>query len=148
MKYLMMFCASVFLFSQSVFADNSCHGDVCIAHLNTSTETSQNKALNSSDITLSQTNPSATIQLASNPTTGYTWNVTSYDNSLITLSHQYIRSKPEMIGSGGYEVWTITATQKALNAPSQTTTINFSYLRSWEKGKVPVNVKTVVVKIN
>lgn len=148
MKYVIMFCASVFLFSQTAFADHSCHGDVCIAHLNTSTETSQNKVPNSSDIILSQTNPSATIQLASNPTTGYSWTATSYDNSLITLSHKYIRSQPELIGSGGDEVWTITATQKALNAPRQTTTINFGYLRPWEKGKAPVNVKTVVVQLN
>ena len=155
MKYLIVFCAAGFLFSQAVLAANlnqnsleSCKGDVCVYNLNSATETTPASIATSPDITLSQTNPSATITLASNPTTGYSWTATSYDHSLLTLSHKYVRSKPELIGSGGNDVWTITATQKALNAPSQTATINFGYLRPWEKDKAPANTKQVTVQIN
>lgn len=59
------------------------------------------------NMTLEQT---VLVQLAENPTTGYTWNVT-LSEGLVVLSDEYIQDEAEegMVGVGGVHEWIIQA---------------------------------------
>jgi predicted secreted protein len=52
-----------------------------------------------------------TINLNSNPTTGYQWRlVTKLPSWLEIVRHDYTPTNPEQIGGGGIEEWTFKAT--------------------------------------
>jgi inhibitor of cysteine peptidase len=102
---------------------------------------------------LTKSNPVLTFQLPSNPTTGYSWFLTSYDKSLLTLiKHQYFpvsagkKDAKPLVGAGGYEVWQFKATQNALKAP-QITYVKLIYARPWEikADSLPTNIKTTTI---
>ena len=88
------------------------------------------------------------IQLSSNPTTGYSWALDSYDHRFLTLvRHQYIPSSPQLIGSGGHEIWTFKALSIVFAVPNRTTVIKLIYARPWEtaRGQPPISTKIVQV---
>lgn len=72
------------------------------------------------------------VVLEANPTTGFQWE--SYFNSsyIELVNREYTPHSPELIGSGGHETFNFLALK------SGETEITFSYLRSWEKGKPPI----------
>ncbi len=84
------------------------------------------------------------ITLAANPTTGYSWTVTSLpDPAAVALD-----SPPEgvyvatpvasaVVGSGGAQTWDLHATQAG------TTSIQLAYARPWESGTPPVETFSV-----
>ena len=81
------------------------------------------------------------IALDSNPTTGYSWNV-SYDASLLSLEkekYQPSEKEPGLVGAGGTQYYQF----KALKAGS--TEINLTYLRSWEEEPIDQKVFTVEI---
>lgn len=74
-----------------------------------------------------------TLTLQSNPSTGYSWFLTEYDNQLITsVSHQFIAPDSKLIGAPGYEIWTFKLTPTAF-VVSQSTTVVMEYARPWDK---------------
>src|SRR5690349_6447782 len=79
-----------------------------------------------------------TIKLPSNPTTGYSWFLTNYDNDLVQLvHHQFVapkQSAKSLVGAPGEEVWIFRAKPEAFIGPQQTT-IRFVYARPWAKQK-------------
>ncbi|MBN2131081.1 MAG: protease inhibitor I42 family protein [Sedimentisphaerales bacterium] len=82
------------------------------------------------------------ISLQSNPTTGYSWELTSpLPTWLVLVGSEYIPAPtdPPMVGSGGVEEWTFRA-----NAAG-TATITFEYRRPWEKDQSPAERKTFVI---
>lgn len=88
-------------------------------------------------------NPVFMIKLKSNPTTGYSWILKTYDPKLINLmSHRYVRPATNLIGASGYELWTFSAQQKLLGAK---TTIQLLYARPWQPN---VNNKSLVFTVN
>ena len=68
------------------------------------------------------------IDLEGNPTTGYTWQGNEvYDKTMLDLfKKEYLPSRPQMIGSGGAQLYLF----KALKAGD--TQIKMTYKRSWE----------------
>ncbi len=70
-----------------------------------------------------------TFTVPSNPTTGYTWEVTQ-EEELFDVSTEFVQdeSKEGMVGVGGTEV--ITLTPKA----SGTTKVTLSYAQHWDGG--------------
>jgi predicted secreted protein len=69
-----------------------------------------------------------TIELASNPTTGYQWEA-SWDDEYVKLISQKYVPDPILfgiVGSGGTEIYTFKAIKKGQ------TEIRFSYLRPWD----------------
>lgn len=66
------------------------------------------------------------IRLPENPTTGYSWNVTSADGLAIT-GDEYIAPEEERPGAGGTHIWTME--------PKETGIVTFSavYVRPWEE---------------
>lgn len=83
------------------------------------------------------------ISLPSNPTTGYSWTVKKYDNTLLTvLSSQFFRAKTKMMGASGQTVFNF-AIKPGITLPASTQ-ILFLYARPWE----PQNGTPEVVTIN
>lgn len=71
-----------------------------------------------------------TLKLASNPSTGYDWEVQKgYDMQVIQIvsSKYYSKASPKMVGAGGVRSWQIKALQKGQAK------LTLVYKRSWEK---------------
>lgn len=83
------------------------------------------------------------IELNSNPTTGYQWQLAMplETNSVSLVSSKYIPSKTNLTGSGGKEIWKFKAVKKGK------TEISFQYVRPWEHVK-PAAVSVYVININ
>jgi predicted secreted protein len=76
--------------------------------------------------------PGFIIQLKSNPTTGYSWLLQTYDPKLIKLvQHRYVPPKQMLVGAGGVEQWEFQLTDAAFIAP-QPIFIKLIYRRPWE----------------
>ncbi len=73
------------------------------------------------------------IHLASNPTTGFKWQLAGpIDGSiLIEAGHEYLRPASMLVGAGGKEIWKFRAAGKGK------TVIEMEYVRSWEKQTAP-----------
>ncbi|HOI57253.1 MULTISPECIES: protease inhibitor I42 family protein [unclassified Methanoculleus] len=66
-----------------------------------------------------------TIRLAENPTTGYEWNVTSYEGlQLVNETHD--APQTELVGAGGVHVWEYIAAEEGAGEFSAV------YMRPWE----------------
>lgn len=97
---------------------------------------------------LNAKHPSCKVSLPSNPTTGYTWSAI-YDKQMIVATHEYIAPKTKLVGAGGVDVWTFTATLKALNAVHPVkTVVRMIYSRSWEKNVAPAQTKLITIVVN
>jgi len=82
------------------------------------------------------------LSLESNPTTGYSWELTGPLPAWLELiGSEYIPTPtdPPMVGSGGVEEWTFRANDAG------TATITFEYRRPWEKDQPPAERKTFVI---
>jgi inhibitor of cysteine peptidase len=81
------------------------------------------------------------IDLDSNPTTGYSWKLANPTNSvfmLVTNNYEPGKHPAGMAGVGGVEHWTIKATQKGRAQ------LTLEYMRPWEKVAVKTNSLTIV----
>ena len=81
------------------------------------------------------------VRLASNPTTGYQWQISSLDQEYLKPVGEplYELPKTDRIGSGGTQVFTFITLK-----PGKTMLV-LDYERSWEK--IPVKNFTVAVQI-
>lgn len=76
--------------------------------------------------------PEVTLKLESNPTTGYSWFLVSYDHQLLSpVSHHYVPVHNGLVGVPGYELWRFKVNPQAFSVP-QVTEITLHYARSWE----------------
>jgi inhibitor of cysteine peptidase len=72
-----------------------------------------------------------TVDLKSNPTTGYRWRIIRYDKAILKLiKRSYVSPKTHLIGSGGIESFKF----QSLKSPIDTV-IKFKYARPWEKSE-------------
>jgi inhibitor of cysteine peptidase len=82
-------------------------------------------------ITLSATNPTFTVALPTNPTTGYSWFLRKYPvNLIIPVSHSFQAGTADRVGAGGTDYWTFKAKPEAFAVP-QVMTIRMLYARPW-----------------
>jgi inhibitor of cysteine peptidase len=85
---------------------------------------------------------SITVRLQENPTTGFTWNLTT-SPGLKVVSDSYVPSDTtgKLVGSGGTHVWVISAQSAGVQ------TIQAVYSRSWEPatGNETAFTMTVIV---
>lgn len=83
-----------------------------------------------------------TITMPANPTTGFLWTVTKYDNKTFQQSQgHYFAPNTKRIGAGGKMVFTFTC-RKGKKRPHSTSVL-LSYARPWEKTSASVT-KVVV----
>lgn len=84
-------------------------------------------------IFVKQEHPQFTITLQSNPTTGFSWFLSKYNQNLVeVISQKYVAPSSKLMGAPGYEVWTFQVTDAGFKVP-QTMKIEMSYARPWEK---------------
>lgn len=84
------------------------------------------------------------ISLASNPTTGYIWQLSIMPgkNILVMSGHKYYPPEPRLIGAGGKERWVFRATGEGRGV------MEFKYLRPWERNVPCDNVKIFSVTVS
>jgi len=84
-----------------------------------------------------------TINLTSNPSTGYSWSVddTYNKNIMSKISNEFIPSNSEMIGAPGKELWVFKGVRKG------ETKLNFVYIRQREDETSQINSKTFNVTV-
>ncbi len=82
------------------------------------------------------------VTLASNPTTGYQWDLAEMDESVLAqLGTEYDSDSPQLIGSGGEETFTFEAVGVGETA------LQLIYHRPWEEDVPPVETFTVTVVV-
>jgi predicted secreted protein len=118
---------SIFIMSMAVqgcfAADNSVSGDIIQKEVNNGDE--------------------FTIELTSNPTTGYQWEANWDDEYVKLISQKYVPDQhlPGMVGFGGTEIYTFKALKKGH------TEIRLDYMRPWDNS-LPVKSYLYSIKIN
>lgn len=77
--------------------------------------------------------PTFSIRLVSNPTTGYAWYLRSYDANLVQPVRRVFEAPKDkkLIGAPGYEVWTFRVKPAGFVVPMQMI-LRFVYARQWE----------------
>lgn len=103
-------------------------------------------------IVVTRAKPVFTIILKSNPTTGYTWLLRSYDANLITpISRRFIPPNNErkfLAGASGYEKWVFRVKPAGFVVP-QTTGITLVYIRPWDdQSTQATNFRVVTGSVN
>ncbi|HEU5280772.1 MAG TPA: protease inhibitor I42 family protein [Gammaproteobacteria bacterium] len=74
------------------------------------------------NITVSATQPTFSLKLKANPSTGFLWFLRDYDASLVTpVSRQYEKPDGKLMGAPGYDIWTFKMKPAAFVVPRQTT---------------------------
>lgn len=84
-------------------------------------------------IIVERSKPTFSIILQSNPTTGYSWLLRSYDANLIApVSRKYYPSTDKkLVGAPGYEKWTFRVKSLGFIVP-QATSITLIYAHLWD----------------
>ena len=73
-----------------------------------------------------------TLRIESNPTTGYSWYLKTYDPTLIKpMSENYQAPKKLIPGRGGVDVWKFRLLPNAMNVP-HIMEVTLEYRRPWE----------------
>lgn len=103
-------------------------------------------------IMVTRAKPVFTITLKSNPTTGYSWLLRSYDANLITpISRKFFppsNEKTFLAGAAGHEKWTFRVKPAGFVVP-QTTGITLVYVRPWDdQSAQATNFRVVTGNVN
>ena len=99
-------------------------------------------AADASTIVVHTGSPQFVVSLPANPTTGFQWTVSSYDTSKFKLKGaQYTHKATKLIGAGGTMTFTF-ALIKGQTYP-KSTTMSFSYGRSWDAKSAHPKVLTI-----
>ncbi len=98
---------------------------------------------NNSDVSV-HVGDTLTVKLVSNPSTGYSWQVTAYDTQVLQQVGEAqfdLGNQTPMPGAGGTETFTFNAVGKGK------TTLTLVYLRPWEKDTTPTPQNTWSVNV-
>lgn len=87
-----------------------------------------------------------TVTLESNPTTGFSWALTSNSDETVLqeVDHEYVAdaaAETPLMGAGGVENWTFKALAKG------EATISMEYSQPWEGGEKAVQTFTLTVTV-
>lgn len=85
----------------------------------------------SRSIEVTPSSTGVTLKIKSNPTTGYSWFLINYNESLLSpISHKYYAPTSQLVGASGYEIWQFRVNAAAFIMP-QITTITLQSSRPW-----------------
>lgn len=85
------------------------------------------------------------VQLESNPTTGYSWEISDVKDKRIVEEYgkeRYVLANPGMTGAGGYQLFRFKPLRKGQ------TVLDFEYRRPWEKDVPAAKKRSVRVVVN
>lgn len=85
------------------------------------------------------------VQLESNATTGYSWELTAIKDKRIVVEYgiaRYVYGKPGVVGAGGYQLFRFKPVKRG------ETVLDFEYRRPWEKGVAAAKKRSVRVVVN
>lgn len=83
-------------------------------------------------VIVSANQPEFVLKLKANPTTGFTWFLSDYNDKLIVpLKHVYQPPISQLVGASGYDLWTFRVLPAGFTVPQQTV-IRLVYQRAWE----------------
>ena len=105
---------------------------------------------NSRPIVVTKQNPTFSLNLPSNPTTGYCWQVKAYPKAMIqVLDHHFVPPKEQkLLGAPGYEVWdfkVIYPTTYRFRV-NQVAHVVMEYKRPWVKRNVKEQSFEIIAK--
>jgi inhibitor of cysteine peptidase len=102
------------------------------------------KTDNGSNVTLA-VGDAVSVQLDSNPSTGYSWQITSDDKTVLEAvgepTFDLGAGKTPVPGAGGQQTFNFKAVGKG------TTTLTLVYVRPWEKNVTPTPANTFTVNV-
>lgn len=91
-------------------------------------------AFSSTDPQVVYDNKQVSVRLQANPTTGYQWQIVSYDKRILKPEKpQFMAPKANLVGAPGIMIFPFSIRQK-----SQNTRVCFAYQRSWEKKPIEI----------
>ncbi len=73
-----------------------------------------------------QSGETFTVVLAGNPTTGYGWQISGIDSTVLAAAEPEYRTESELLGAGGTYTFTFTA------AGAGESQLELEYVRAWE----------------
>lgn len=86
---------------------------------------------NNKPFILTADNPTVTITLPSNPTTGFTWSIQKYDTNLLKLvSQKYTPPNTRLMGAPGIQQYTFQAIKTGFTV-TQVGHVVLKYARQW-----------------
>lgn len=98
-----------------------------------------------SPILVKKSEPTITLTLEANPTTGYSWYLLHYDHRLLApLSAKFYPPQRKIMGAPGHMVWKFQVKDSAFNVP-RITKIKMIYARPWKiANEKPTKVAVVI----
>lgn len=94
-------------------------------------------------VMISPSNPTFTLKLKANPTTGYAWYLRDYDDDLIApVKREFQKPDSKLAGAPGFDVWTFKVKPLAFQVPRQTA-IRMVYARPFSGENVTPVMFTV-----
>ena len=103
-------------------------------------------SMNIKTIVVSPKNPTFTIKLPANPTTGFQWFLSGYTKQLIEpISATYIAPATKMPGAPGYMLWKFEVDEDAFIVP-MVLSVKLVYMRSWTAESASVKIFKIVTQ--
>lgn len=95
-------------------------------------------------IIVDASHPEVVIRLAANPSTGYQWFLSEYDQNLITSTdYKYEPAEGQMVGASGVDIWTFKVDEEAFSAP-HVFKLKLEYRRPFEDQTEKTTVITII----
>ena len=88
---------------------------------------------------------SLTVELDSNPSTGYSWQVVAVSKGLDVNDQGYTPDEPQATGSGGIQSFSVGPNFTA--SAGSTHLLRLAYFRSWEGSEASVETFEITIKI-
>lgn len=81
------------------------------------------------------------VALASNPSTGYAWEITEVDSMVLALTKEDFKAESNLVGAGGTQLFFFDALKAGQ------TLLKLVYHRSWEQGVEPAETFSITVEV-
>ena len=102
--------------------------------------------LDNADTVFIETSGSILMKITSNPTTGYSWNLTPSTSGVFEITNSngvYVPPNGRALGASGHQIFEVKCTEKCNEGYQEKITL--IYARSWEQD--PARIKIVTVNV-
>lgn len=100
----------------------------------------------SKPIVVKASSPEVVFSLPSNPSTGYSWFLSSFNSNLVMpMKRTFEKSKKNIAGAPGVSTWMFRVHRQAFSVPT-ITKITMIYARPWDMSHAKTKVITIVTQ--